>query len=65
MKRFIAITAIVTATLGLFSCEKHSWEKETKKLYHHGDHKEHDKDAKHDADHKAHDHDHSDGDHSH
>lgn len=39
MKRFIAITAIVTATLGLFSCEKHSWENETKKLYEHGDHK--------------------------
>lgn len=41
MKRFIAITTIVTATVGLFSCEKHSWEKETKKLYDHGDHKEH------------------------
>jgi len=47
MKRFIAITAIVTSALGLFSCEKHSWEKETKKLYDHGDQKDHsqDKDA--------------------
>lgn len=54
MKRFIAITAIVTATLGLFSCEKHSWEKETKKLYEHGDHKEgaHDKEANDAAEHK-------------
>ena len=40
MKRFIAITAIVISALGLFSCEKHSWEEETKKLYQHGDHSE-------------------------
>jgi len=33
----LTITAIVTSALGLFSCEKHSWEKETKKLYQHGD----------------------------
>ena len=59
MKRFIAITTIVAATLGLFSCEKHSWEKETKKLYEHGDHKEGAHDG--DADHKKHsDHDHKD-----
>jgi len=37
MKRFIAITAIVTSALGMLSCEKHSWENETKKLYQHGD----------------------------
>jgi len=45
MKRFITITAIVTSALGLFSCEKHSWENETKKLYQHGDHS-HDEGAK-------------------
>ena len=58
MKRFIVITAIVTSAMGLFSCEKHSWDKETKKLYEHGDHKEHahDADAKHDEDHAGHDH---------
>lgn len=47
MKRFIAITAIVAATLGLFSCEKHSWDKETKKLYEHGDHGSHEEGAEH------------------
>ncbi len=42
MKKFLAISAVLAAALGLISCEKHSWDKETKRLYpshEHGEHK--------------------------